>query len=291
MANNNVETRFANRTRSVFSAIGQIISNFYLEAGIYCVGGLNASLVAWGIYTDLVAEGQPLAYAIGIGVIALIAVEGLAVYLVGAAARTGSNLLWFFSIVFATFFTWAHIREMQTPGVIAQYVTVAIPFFVVIGYWARTIKVDTEAEAETAAARKLQAEKLQREVDKRERLRQETLEDDKRAWEQEQERLDAERKHEIKMAKLTPKPVKFDNDNNMSNSGQNPVKHEVFGTNFDNVNAKKKTTKTEKLDRLRALLTEDENRPVGELAGELGVTRQTIYNYKRILETDTNGVI
>ena len=141
----NIETRFANRSTSIFSAFGAMINDFYLEAGIYFVGGFNASLVAWDIYTSLLTDGQPLPYAIAVAIIAFIAVEGLAVYLVGAAAKTNNGLLWFFSVVFATFFTYAHYQEMTVrAGIISQYITLAIPFFVVVGYWARTVKIDTE---------------------------------------------------------------------------------------------------------------------------------------------------
>ena len=141
----NIETRFANRSTSIFSAFGAMINDFYLEAGIYFVGGFNASLVAWDIYTSLLIDGQPLPYAIAVAIIAFIAVEGLAVYLVGAAAKTNNGLLWFFSVVFAAFFTYAHYQEMTVrAGIISQYITLAIPFFVVVGYWARTVKIDTE---------------------------------------------------------------------------------------------------------------------------------------------------
>jgi hypothetical protein len=153
--NLNIETRIANRAQSIFAAFGQTVNDFYLEAGIYFVGGFNAALVAWDIYTSLVGDGQPLAYAVGLAIIAFIAVEGLAVYLVGAAAKTGNGWLWVFSVIFATFFTYAHYREMSSPGIIAQYITLAIPFFVVVGYWARTVKVDLEnSQAETKATDK-----------------------------------------------------------------------------------------------------------------------------------------
>jgi hypothetical protein len=143
--NGNIETRIADRAKSFFAAFGTIVSDFYLEAGIYFVGGFNAALVAWDIYTDLQGADQPLPYAITLAIIAFIAVEGLAVYLVGAAAKTNNGLLWFFSVVFAAFFTFAHYKEMSgEAGVISQYITLAIPFFVVVGYWARTLKVDTE---------------------------------------------------------------------------------------------------------------------------------------------------
>jgi hypothetical protein len=189
----NIETRFANRMQSIFSAAGQIVNDFYLEIGIYCIGLLNASLVAWSIYTDLVADNQPLLYAIVLGVIALIAVEGLAVYLVGAAAKTNNSWLWFFSVIFAGFFTFAHSYGSAN---ISHYITWAIPFFVVIGYWARTIKVETETG---------QADKAQLEREEIERKRR--IEDEERRIELEIKRLNAEQKHTERMAKIAQKSV------------------------------------------------------------------------------------
>lgn len=187
----NIETRAANRMKSIFSAIGQIVNDFYLEVGIYCIGLLNASLVAWSIYTDLVANNQPLAYAIALGIIALIAVEGLAVYLVGAAAKTNNGWLWFFSVVFAGFFTLAHYRVAYSNTHISDYITYAIPFFVVIGYWARTLKVQVETG---------QVDKAQMEREALERKWQ--IEDEERRASLELKRLGAEQKHLEKLAKI-----------------------------------------------------------------------------------------
>jgi hypothetical protein len=124
--------------------------------------GFNASLVAWDIYTDLLTKNQPLLYAITLGIIAFIAVEGLAVYLVGAAAKTNNGPLWFFSVIFATFFTYAHYQEITyNAGIISQYIMLAVPFFVVVGYWARTVKTDVEhklAEIEDELAREMKKE-------------------------------------------------------------------------------------------------------------------------------------
>lgn len=214
----NIETRIANRAKSIFASFGTIVNDFYLEAGIYFVGGFNASLVAWGIYTDLVEGNQPLPYAIAIAIVAFIAVEGLAVYLVGAAARTNNRLLWFFSIVFALFFTFAHYRQMTGQGDISEYITLAIPFFVVVGYWARTVKIDIEtANAQAIQKRDDEAARL-RELEDEQRQRQEEIEAQKLAdhnneiarqhqIEDEQRRSDKEIEdqklaHELKMDQL-----------------------------------------------------------------------------------------
>jgi flagellar biosynthesis GTPase FlhF len=173
-----IETRISNRAKSIFAAFGTIINDFYLEAGIYFVGGFNAALVAWDIYTTLVINGQPLLYAIILATIAFIAVEGLAVFLVGAAAKTNNGLLWFFSVVFAAFFTYAHYQEMTVrAGIIAQYITLAIPPFVVVGYWARTVKIDVENEqAQRVQQLENEAARL-RQIEDEERQRQREIED------------------------------------------------------------------------------------------------------------------
>lgn len=216
----NIETRISNRAKSVFAAFGQVVNDFYLEAGIYFVGGFNAALVSWNIYTDLLADNQPPAYAVTIAIIAFIAVEGLAVYLVGAAAKTNNGLLWVFSVIFAGFFTYAHYQEMVAQaGIIAQYITLAIPFFVVVGYWARTVKVDVEnrqaladkeRDNEAARQRQLEDEERQRQQDieaqrlarkDEERQRRYQLEDEERRQRQEIEAQNSAHKLEMERVK------------------------------------------------------------------------------------------
>jgi hypothetical protein len=195
----NIETRIANRAKSIFAAFGTIVNDFYLEAGIYFVGVFNAVLVAWDIYTDLLASNQPLSYAITLAVIAFIAVEGLAVYLVGAAAKTNNGLLWFFSVIFAGFFTYAHYQEMTyRSGIIAQYITLAIPPFVVIGYWARTVKVEIEnSQAQIVQQRDNEA------------ARQRQLEDDARHQKQEEKAQKLAHKFEMDRIKLEQEQVQI----------------------------------------------------------------------------------
>lgn len=200
--NTHLETRIANRLRSMFAAFGQVISDFYLEAGIYFVGLFNAALVAWDIYTDLLTKGQPLAYAITLALVALIAVEGLAVYLVGAAAKTNNGWLWFFSVVFASFFTFAHYQEMaHSAGVISQYITLAIPFFVVVGYWARTLKIEAETSQVNEAQRTESAQARKQRIEDEERARKQRIEDEERRHKMEIERLKIEAQNEAKLIK------------------------------------------------------------------------------------------
>jgi hypothetical protein len=204
----NIETRIANRAKSIFAAFGTIVNDFYLEAGIYFVGGFNAALVAWDIYTDLLANSQPLPYAIALAVIAFIAVEGLAVYLVGAAAKTSNGLLWFFSVVFASFFTYAHYQEMaNNSGIISQYITLAIPFFVVIGYWARTVKSEIENNQLTEAQqREIEITRQQR-IEDQERERQQEIEDQKLAHKLEMQQLKEANLQAQKMAQIEAQKV------------------------------------------------------------------------------------
>lgn len=271
--NPNFETRIANRAKSIFAAFGQTINDFYLEAGIYFVGGFNAALVAWDIYTTLIATGQPLAYAVILATIAFIAVEGLAVYLVGAAAKTGNGLLWFFSVVFAVFFTYAHYREMSGSGAIAQYITLAIPPFVVIGYWARVVKRDVEnrqmqaaqqEEDEAARLREIEDDKQRRLDNEAAHLKQ--MEDEKRQYQIEQARLAAEHKrmmeqrtadlaHSEKMARIEAK--------NVSQSVKPTVKPTVNGLTVGG---------------LKEALQADGKPNITQLAKDLGVSRPTLYN-------------
>jgi hypothetical protein len=214
--NTNLETRISNRLQSIFAAFGQVINDFYLEAGIYFVGGFNAALVAWDIYTALTNTGQPLAYAVVIAVIAFIAVEGLAVYLVGAAAKTNNGLLWFFSVVFAAFFTYAHYQEMSGHGgVIAQYITLAIPFFVVVGYWARTVKVSVEAnEANTVDEAKAGRER-QWAIEDEERRHKMDLERSKLAAQNEVKRLKAEGQISVQSGQISGQMNQMDRQNEL----------------------------------------------------------------------------
>jgi hypothetical protein len=212
----NLETRISNRLQSIFAAFGRIINDFYLEAGIYFVGGFNAALVAWDIYTALTNTGQPLAYAVVIAVIAFIAVEGLAVYLVGAAAKTNNGLLWFFSVVFAAFFTYAHYVEMTAhSGVIAQYITLAIPFFVVVGYWARTVKVSVETnEANTVDEAKAGRER-QWAIEDEERRHKMDLERSKVAAQNEVRRLKAEGQISVQSGQIPVQMNQMDRQNEL----------------------------------------------------------------------------
>lgn len=279
----NLETRIAERMQSIFKAIGTIISDFYLEAGIYFVGGFNALLVAWGIWTDLQSQGQPIVYAVVMAMVTFIAVEGLAIYLVGAAAKTNNNILWFFSIVFAGFFTYAHWREMVTPGVIDKYLSFAIPFFVMIGYWAKTVKADIDLQEKRNQETEIQAEERAQELAAKELLRQQQIEDETRHYEQEQTRLAEERKHELKVSKLTQKEV----PKKAQNLGVKDGDFTVFASNFDTHNSTQKLTKSERIIHLQSLLSSNPNLSNSELADQLKVSRQTIINYKKNM---ANGV-
>jgi hypothetical protein len=237
----NIETRIANRLKSVFAAFGQTVNDFYLEAGIYFVGGFNAALVAWDIYTSLVIDGQPLAYAVTLAIIAFIAVEGLAVYLVGAAAKTGNGWLWFFSVIFAAFFTYAHYREMSGPGVIAQYITLAIPPFVVIGYWARTVKVDIET-GQAQRAQKLESELTRRrQLEDEERKRRRQVEDENRDHKRQLDRLKLEQKQVQNLAQLeVQKSVQF---------GQKSVQMNQMNRQNDMMNHANEPRQSKKMNR------------------------------------------
>jgi hypothetical protein len=272
--NPNIETRIANRAKSIFAAFGQTINDFYLEAGIYFVGGFNAALVAWDIYTTLISTGQPLAYAVALAIIAFIAVEGLAVYLVGAAAKTGNGWLWFFSVVFAGFFTYAHYREMSSQGgIIAQYITLAIPPFVVIGYWARVVKIAVESsqvqaakqeEDEAARLREIQDDKQRRLDNEAAHLKQ--IEDEKRQYQIEQARLAAE--HKRMMEQRTADLVHSEKMARIEAKTKTP----------DTVKESVKPVKPFTLDDLKQAL-QAANRPtLTQLAKDFGVSRPTLYN-------------
>lgn len=259
----NIETRISNRAKSIFSSFGAIVNDFYLEAGIYFVGGFNAALVAWDIYTDLLASQQPIGYAVTVAIIAFIAVEGLAVYLVGAAAKANNKLLWFFSVVFACFFTYAHYRQMNSQGDISQYITLAIPFFVVVGYWARTVKAETENNNDLI----VQAAK-----DESERNRQ--LADEALDYKRETERLKIANQQEIKLAKLEAKTANFD--------GQNGGFLPENGQKLANANEAKKDKIVHRRQQILAI-KKDEKLTQSELAQRLGVSLGTIKNDLRAL--------
>jgi DNA-binding transcriptional regulator YiaG len=264
----NLETRISNRLRSIFAAFGQVINDFYLEAGIYFVGAFNAALVAWDIYTGLLTSGQPLAYAVAIAIIAFVAVEGLAVYLVGAAAKTNNGLLWFFSVIFAGFFTYAHYQEMDyRSGAIAQYITLAIPFFVVVGYWARTVKVSIET-SETSEADEAKAERdRQRAIEDEERRRQWAVEDEDRQFQRQSEADKIAKNHEVRLANIE---AKKDNSN-----GQNGEFLANYGPKLANANQAKKDKIGQRRETILSIIN-DEKLTQAELAKRLGVSVGTI---------------
>lgn len=266
MTNKNIESRIANRTNSVFSALGTIINDFYLEAGIYFVGGFNAALVAWDIYTGLLKNQQPPLYAVSLGIVAFVAVEGLAVYLVGAAAKTNSRLLWVFSALFAAFFTFAHYKEMAVGGVISGYITLAIPFFVVIGYWARTVKNDLEASQakDEVKAQKHEDERKLLEAEEAkiaedDRAEQRRIDAEQRDFDREMERQKAECSHALKIAKLASQ----ERDSKVSQSVPQVSQGKTLGTL--------------KSDILAELGQEKPN--LTQLSSHLGIGRSTLYRH------------
>jgi hypothetical protein len=271
----NIETRISNRAKSIFAAFGQVINDFYLEAGIYFVGGFNAALVAWDIFTDLTTNGQPLPYAIAIAIIAFVAVEGLAVYLVGAAAKTNNGLLWFFSVVFASFFTYAHYQEMTArAGIIAQYITLAIPFFVVVGYWARTVKIETEnnvnqmaehRNSEAGRQRQIEDQERQRQIEDREHQRQ--IEDQKLAHELEMDRLKLDQEQVQKMAQIEVQKVQKMAEMNQMNRQNN-----IFGP----ANGVRKNKKVSRQNDLVELMKVEPNSGPTELTKRLNEMGHTI---------------
>jgi DNA-directed RNA polymerase specialized sigma24 family protein len=266
--NPNIETRIANRAKSIFAAFGQVINDFYLEAGIYFVGGFNAALVAWDIYTSLTANAQPLPYAIILATIAFIAVEGLAVYLVGAAAKTNNRLLWFFSVVFATFFTYAHYQEANHSGVIAQYITLAIPFFVVVGYWARTVKVDIETgQAQIVRQREKETARL-RELEDEERQRQYEIKAQKLDHKLEMDRLKLEQEQAQKMAQIEVHLQQVDGSFATNDTKMNPKMNLL-----DLANDTRRLKKEDRLNRIKDLI---EGHTQSEIADILNVSLSTI---------------
>lgn len=272
--NLNIETRISNRAKSIFAAFGTIVNDFYLEAGIYFVGGFNAALVAWDIYTNLVVGGQPLLYAIAIAVIAFIAVEGLAVYLVGAAAKTNNGLLWFFSVVFASFFTYAHYQEMTArAGIIAQYITLAIPFFVVVGYWARTVKIDIENDTSRTAHERDSDAARQRQLEDGERKHKQENEDKKLIHKFEMDRLKLEAEINRKSTGNQPEIQDRKNGQNSGNGGEPEI--------LSGINASRKFKKAEILSELPGLVEQGlTNVQIGEIVGR---NERTVRNYRKLL--------
>ena len=215
----NIETKVASRARSIFTALGEIVNDFYLEVGIYFISGFNALLVAWALFSEMSLDGQPQVYAITIAVFAFIAVEGLTLFLVVSAAKTNSSLLWFFSVCFALFFTYSHYQANGGNGNMGQYISLAIPIFAVVGYMARTMKSGTEN------AQALERQKLQDTEDRAQKLEDDRLireqkaedverqnEADELAHEREIDRLRLANSQEVTLAKI--------NKNKAANSGE-----------------------------------------------------------------------
>jgi hypothetical protein len=266
MTKQNIETKIAQRLKSIFASIGSIINDFYLETGIYFVGGLNALSVAWSLYVEMLSSGQPLPYAIILAIVAFIAVEGLSIFLVGAAGKTNNSLLWFFSVIFASFFTYAHYQEMTGQGgVIAEYITLAIPFFVVVGYWARTVKVDAEADTSRAEReRDNEAERVRR-IEDEVRERGYRAEDEDRQLKRQLAIAKMDKSHELELAKM---------DKNIGQNGDSLAKN---GDNLANANEAKKGKIAHRRDAILSIMDSEKLTQV-EMAKRLGVSLGTVKN-------------
>lgn len=264
MTKQNIETKIAQRLKSIFASIGSIINDFYLETGIYFVGGFNALLIAWSLYVEMLSSGQPLPYAIVLAIVAFIAVEGLSIFLVGAAGKTNNWLLWVFSVIFAGFFTYAHYQEMTgRGGVIAEYITLAIPFFVVVGYWARTVKISAEADTTRAdRERDSEAERAKR-IEDEDRERRQRIEDEDRQLKRQLAIAKMDKTHELELAKMAK---------NIGQNGDNLVKN---ADNLANANEAKKGKIAHRRDAILAIMA-SEKLTQAELANRLGVSLGTI---------------
>lgn len=204
----NIEIKISNRLRSVFASVGIIINDFYMEAGIFFIGGFNALLVATDIYTNSLAGGHSMAYAIILAITAFITVEGLAVSLVGAAAKLNNGWLWAFSLAFAAFFTFGHYQAMNNQNsLITEYVTLAIPSFLVVGYYARTLKVEAEeVSLRVGTQEDLDLARTQQ-IENDARARKERVEDQRIQFEQQKELNRDSQDYKLKMARIEAKKV------------------------------------------------------------------------------------
>lgn len=267
----NIETRISNRAKSIFTALGEIVNDFYLEVGIYCIGGFNALLVAWELYIETINTGQPQTYAITIALVAFTAVEGLTIFLVGAAAKTNSSLLWFFSVLFAIFFTYSHYQANAGNGNMGQYISLAIPIFAVVGYMARTMKVNVESTQAVdrqklqdveARTRKLEDDRLIREQKAEDVERQN--EADELAHEREMDRFKLANAKEVTLAKIAQKPpndTNFDTNSNTDDTG------------LSQANNARKLNQKDRLDRVLDLSNDHSQ---AEIARLLDVSVSTI---------------
>ncbi len=267
----NIETRISTRARSIFKALGEIVNDFYLEVGIYFIGCFNALLVAWELYTEMVGTGQPQTYAIAIALVAFIAVEGLTIFLVGAAAKTDSTLLWFFSVVFAMFFTYSHYQANGGNGNMGQYISLAIPIFAVVGYMARTMKATVEntqavdrqkLQDVEARTRKLEDDRLIREQKTEDRERQN--EADELAHEHEMDRFKLANAKEVTLAKIAQKPPNDTNFDTNSNTDD---------TSLSQANNARKLNRQDRLDQVEDLSSDHSQ---AEIARLLDVSVSTI---------------
>lgn len=279
--NPSIETRISRRARSIFKSLGEVVNDFYLEVGIYFIGGFNALLTAWELYTEMVETGQPQTYAIAIAAVAFTAVEGLTVFLVGAAAKTNSSLLWFFSVCFALFFTYSHYQANSGNGNMGQYISLAIPIFAVVGYMARTMKANVENSQEVERQREddkllyeREAEDRKQRLEEEELARKQRLEDEEIAHNRETDRTKSANDQELKLAKLAEKAGKqgkqLENSNwkNDQNSG-NGVLPEI--------NSGRKLEKADILERLPNLISDGyTNTEIGKMVNR---NERTIRNY------------
>ena len=264
----NIETKVASRARSIFTALGEIVNDFYLEVGIYFISGFNALLVAWALFSEMSLDGQPQVYAITIAVFAFIAVEGLTLFLVVSAAKTNSSLLWFFSVCFALFFTYSHYQANGGNGNMGQYISLAIPIFAVVGYMARTMKSGTEN------AQALERQKLQDTEDRAQKLEDDRLireqkaedverqnEADELAHEREMDRFKLANAQELKMAKTSKKQP---NDTSSDTSSDTKL------------NRANDTRKLNRQDRLNKVIDLSADHSQSEIAQILDVSLSTI---------------
>lgn len=143
---------------------------------------------------------------------------------------------------------------------------VASPFLTTIVYVAVALARDisrTEAKQEAIEDRQAQIEAEQRE------------------WERQKERMELELKHAEKLARIEAKQPKTSVKEDVNETVKNTVKYNAL----DAVNLSKEERKRQHFDSLLNIYLNSPKAGVSLVAGKLGVSRQTIYNYLDELET------
>lgn len=107
-------------------------------------------------------------------------------------------------------------------------------------------------------------------------VKQDAIEADDRQWQREKERLILEQKHQERLSKISVKNGVNDAGQGVKESVNEGVKYNAL----DNVNLHREERKRQLLDSLIDIYFDNPKVSISQVAGQLNISRQTVYNYQ-----------